>query len=324
MTGTPIHPAGSQTTWLNKRERGTVLGIRVLFWFATVLGRPIAKPLVAMVALWYRLFDRRAVRSSRDWLTRVHGRRPGFWAIFRHLHTFAQVTLDRVFLVTGRTKSLSFTRTGDELLVQQAATGRGAVLLGAHLGSYEAMRAGGHEDTVTIRILGYFQNAKMINSLLAELNPQRAAQVIHVGEDHVGVMATVQECLDHGQFVATLGDRTGLNQRNVEATFFGDPAWFAGGPFLLASILRCPVYLVFGLYRAPNRYDLHCERFADRIELPRKDRDGALKVWVQRYAARLEHHARQAPDNWFNFFDFWARPPATAGKAEATDQAVRP
>jgi hypothetical protein len=26
---------------------------------------------------------------------------------------------------------------------------------------------------------------------------------------------------------------------------------------------------------------------------------------VQRYADRLAHHARTAPYNWFNFYDFW-------------------
>lgn len=297
------------TTWLNKRERGTALGIRAAFRFATILGRGTTKPLVAIVALWYRLFDRRAVRASREWLLRVQGRQPGFWAVYQHLRCFAQVTLDRVFLVTGRTKGLAFTRTGLELLQQQKATGHGAVLLGAHLGSYEAMRAGGLDDNLRIQILGYFANAMKINSLLSELNPTHATQVIHLGDDPVGVMARVQECIDQGHFVAMLGDRTGLKDRPVQATFFGKPAPFAGGPFLLASILRCPVYLVFGLYRAPNRYELHCERFADCIELPRRSRDEALGLWVQRYADRVEHHARQAPENWFNFFDFWAQSP---------------
>ncbi len=312
------------TSWLNRRERGTVFGIRAAFRFATLLGRTTTKPIVSLIALWYRLFDRRAVRASREWLTRVHGHPPGFWAIYRHLRTFAQVTLDRVFLLMRRTQSLTFTRTGHELLVQQAATGRGAVLLGAHLGSYEAMRAGSDKDALHIRILGYFENAKMINSLLTELNPQQAAQVMHLGEDHIGVMARVQECIDQGQFIATLADRTGLNERIVEATFFGEPAVFPGGAFLLAAILRCPVYLVFGLYRAPNHYDLHCERFADRIDLPRRDRNGALRAWVQRYAERVEHHARQAPDNWFNFFDFWARLPANAEPGPAPVEDARP
>ncbi|MEO6594492.1 MAG: lipid A biosynthesis acyltransferase [Planctomycetota bacterium] len=319
--------AKQPVTWLNRSERGTVLGIKAAFRFATLLGRTTTKPLVALVALWYRLFDRRAVRASRSWLQRVTGRRPGFWAVYQHLRTFAQVTLDRVFLLTGRTQALTFTRTGNQLLARQAATGRGALLLGAHVGSFEAMRAGGDDDHFRIQILGFFKNSKRINALLSELNPGQAAQVMHLGFDPIGVMARVQECLEQGQFVATLADRTGLDERAVEATFFGETAQFAGGPFLIASILHCPVYLVFGLYSPPDRYDLHCEHFADRIDLPRRDREKGLREWVQRYAARVEHHARQAPMNWFNFFDFWAasqKPDPAPTPNQPQNQGVRP
>lgn len=315
-------PKAQPGTWLNRRERGTVFGIRAAFRFATLAGRPLTKLLVAAIAFWYRLFDRRAVRQSRDWLTRATGRPPGFWAIYRHLRTFAQVTLDRAFLLTGKTQSLVFTRTGLELLEAQQATGHGAVLIGAHLGSYEAMRAGGQHDDLRIKIVGFFQNAKMINELMAELNPTWSTQVVHLGDDPVNVMANVQESIARGDFVAMMADRTGLNERTVEATFFGERASFSSGPFLLASILRCPVYLVFGLYRAPNRYDLHCERFADRIEVPRKDREGALRRWAQAYADRIEHHARTAPDNWFNFFDFWA--PRASATAPAPNEQRKP
>ncbi|MBL8748091.1 MAG: lipid A biosynthesis acyltransferase [Planctomycetes bacterium] len=309
-------------TWLSRRERGTILGIRAAFRCATLFGRPATKPLVGFLAFWYQLFDRRTARISRAWLRRATGSEPGFFGVWRHLFTFAQTTLDKVFLLTGRTKSLVFHRTGHELLTAQRATGRGAVLLGAHVGSYEAMRAGGDRDDVPIKILGYFQNAARINSLLAELNPTQAAQVIHVGDDPVGLVAKVQECIEKGEFIAVLGDRTGLNDRSVPATFFGEPANFASGPFLLASILRCPVYLVFGLYQAPNRYELHCERFADRLDIPRRDRETALRGWVQRYAERVEHHARSAPLNWFNFYDFWA--PDARGAAAARPAGAAP
>jgi len=313
------------SNWLNRRERGTVFGIRAAFRFATLMGRPLTKLLVGSIAMWYRLFDRRSVQHSRDWLRRATGEAPGFWAVYRHLYTFAQVVLDRAFLLTGRTKSLRFTHTGLDLLQRQQATGHGAVLLGAHLGSYEAMRAGGDHDDLRIKIVGYFANAKMINSLMAELNPSWSTQVIHLGDDPVGVMANVQDSIERGEFVAVMADRTGLNERIVEAPFFGEPAAFASGPFLMASILRCPVYLVFGLYRAPNRYDLYCERFADRIELPRRDREAALRHYAEAYAARVEHHARLAPENWFNFFDFWKpHAPAAAPTPAATPERAHP
>jgi predicted LPLAT superfamily acyltransferase len=37
----------------------------------------------------------------------------------------------------------------------------------------------------------------------------------------------------------------------------------------------------------------------------REMRDEAVASCVRRYAARLEAHARAAPENWFNFYDFW-------------------
>lgn len=292
--------------WLNQKERGQVWMMQAMFRLASFFGRRPMRPAVSCVALWYRLFDRHAVAASRDWLTRVHGREPGFWDIYRHLRTFAQTVLDKVFFITGNTKGLTITNPGGDLLDIQAATGRGAVLLGSHLGSYDAMRAVGMAKGTPVQILGYFENAAMINSLLQRLNPGLAERVIHLGDDPVGVMARVRARLETGELVAVAGDRVGLNDRVVTVKFMGQDAAFASGPFLLASVLRCPVYLVFGIYTEPNRYDLTCEPFAECIDLPRGNRDEALQAWVQRFADRLESRARQTPDNWFNFYDFWS------------------
>lgn len=298
----------STGSWLTQRERGSVWLIRLTFRLATLLGRRLMRPLVVAIAMWYRLFDRGAVRASRQWLGRVRGSPPGFWAIYRHIRTFAQVTLDRAFLISNKTSGLTFHCTGHEYLSEQAATGRGAVLLGAHLGSFEAMRAQGDAERLRIRILGHFENARMINELLSRLNLDRAASVIHIGSDPVGTMASVRARVEEGDFIAILGDRTGLDERAIEAPFFGEPALFPTGPFLLASVLRCPIYLVFGLYREPDLYELSCEPFARRLDLPRGDRKAALQEVVQRYADRLEHYCRRAPENWFNFYDFWSKP----------------
>jgi predicted LPLAT superfamily acyltransferase len=167
------------------------------------------------------------------------------------------------------------------------------------------MRAGGAAEKLPLSIVGHFENAQMINALLAKLDPEMAARVIHVGADPVSFALTVRERLDNGSLVAILADRVGLNEKAVEVEFFGARARFPAGPFLVAAALKCPVYLVFGLYFEPNRYELFCEPFAERIDLPRRERVSALAEVVQRYARRLEEYCRKAPDNWFNFFDFW-------------------
>jgi predicted LPLAT superfamily acyltransferase len=299
-------PAEPSASWLEQRERGLSWLMAASFRLATVCGRGPMKLPVAAVALWYCLFDRTAARASRQWLAVVFGRPARFAEVYRHLRTFSQVTLDRVFLLTGKTRGLRFDRHGREHLTAQVATGRGAMLLGAHLGSYEAMRAGGADDRVPIQIVGHFANARQINALLSRLDPTQAAQVIHLEDDPVGAMARVRARLELGDLVAAMGDRVGLSDRSERVTFFGRPAAFATGPFLLAHLLRCPVYLVFGLYREPGTYELHCEPFAERVDLPRGVREEALRQLVVRYAARVEHHARRAPFNWFNFFDFWS------------------
>ncbi len=294
--------------WLEKKERGSPWILSTTFKIARFVGRGPMKPLVHAVALWYRLFDRKTSGASRAWLKRVTGEEPSFWEVYRHLRVFAQVTLDRMFLLCGSLDAFTFTRNGNEHLQAQLATGRGAVLLGAHVGSYEAMRASGSVEDIPIKILGYFKNAQQINALLAELNPGQAARVIHIGEDVMSATMQAQGAIERGELVALLGDRVGLNARVVEAEFFGQTASFPAGPFLLASLLKCPVYLVFGLYSDPNRYDLYCIPFAEKLDLPRKSRETSLQEVVQRFATELEQTCRRAPLNWFNFFDFWRKP----------------
>jgi predicted LPLAT superfamily acyltransferase len=122
-------------------------------------------------------------------------------------------------------------------------------------------------------------------------------------------MLRVKELVERGELVALLGDRADLNGKFAMADFLGAPARFPTGLYILAGMLRCPVFLTVGLYKSPNRYDFFCEPFLDIVDLPRKGRDEAIRRHVQRYASRLEEYCRRAPENWFNFYDFWSAPP---------------
>ena len=297
-----------QAAWLSQRERGTVAAIRIATLWATLLGRKLSRPLVYLIAAYYSLFDGRTKRLSRAWLTRVHGEAPKFRSVFRHIMTFVQVTLDRIYFITGRVTSFEVTSSGQDHLAKQVASGQGAILLGAHLGSFEAMRASGQEEHLPLSIVGTWENARMINALLSSLDPGMSAQVVHAGGDPVSLALTLRERIESGGMLAMMADRAGPNEKTVEVDFLGDKASFATGPFLLAAVLKCPVYLVFGLYFEPNRYELFCEPFSERIVLPRGNRQAGLEEAIVRYSARLESYARRAPNNWFNFFDFWEKP----------------
>ena len=279
--------------------------ITLATWIATGLGRPAARLLARAIATYYVVFDRRARRASRDWLTRVHGRPASLAEVHRHVSCFAQATMDRLFFARSAFGVFEIVRTGNHHLEALAREKRGAILLGSHLGSFEAMRAASHHERFPVTIVGHFENAQRINAVLERLDPELASRVVHAGRDPVELALTLRDRLAAGGMVALLADRVGLNDKSVSVDFFGTPARFAAGPFLLAAILKCPIYLVFGIYREPNRYELYCEPFAERLVLPRGAREEVLTREVARYARRLEDYCRKAPDNWFNFFDFW-------------------
>ncbi len=296
---------GNDAEWLTQRERGTIALLRLTAKVATAVGRRPAQLVVRGVALYYCLFDKEIVRHSRTWLERVHERPARFRDIYRHVATFAQVTLDRLYFSQGNLEPFEIKRTGTENLLRHKEAGTGAVLLGAHLGSFEAMRAVGGGASFPISIVGHFENARMITALLEDLDDDFNGRVIHVGQSSIDLALQLKAAIESGGLVALLGDRVGMNEKDIAVPFFGKPARFATGALLLASVLKVPVYLVFGLHHPPNRYELYCEPFAERVELPRGRRDEALEEYVARYAARVEEFARRAPNNWFNFFDFW-------------------
>ncbi|NVB42528.1 lipid A biosynthesis acyltransferase [Pseudenhygromyxa sp. WMMC2535] len=306
--------AREREAWLARRERGSRVGIRALLVVTRVLGRRGGHLLLRVIIFYFTLFAPKPRRASRAWLARVRGE-SSFWAAYRHFLRFAQVALDRVFFVQGRLEPFEFDRQGTQLMHEQVHSGRGAILLGAHFGSFEAMRAAGRSSNLPINILAHNQNARMIATFLDEVSGGRSqVRVIEIDPEDRTYILTVKERIEAGELVAVLGDRLGLNDRWADAEFFGAPARFPTGPYIMASVLRCPIFTVFGVFEAPNRYRLRCEPFAERVELPRGKRDEALAAYAQRFAARLEHYAGQAPDNWFNFYDFWYHPPTPPGE----------
>jgi predicted LPLAT superfamily acyltransferase len=79
---------------------------------------------------------------------------------------------------------------------------------------------------------------------------------------------------------------------------------FPQGPFILATLLKCPVYTLFCL-KQQGRQVIYFDHFSDMLTFPRKTREQVLQQTIQRYAERLEHYCLMEPLQWFNFFDFW-------------------
>jgi predicted LPLAT superfamily acyltransferase len=303
-------PAGDDD-WTRRPERSNMFWLRVMTWISLKAGRRASRVVLYGIALYFLAFAPAARNMSRRYLQRVFRLRSpadvGWRMLFSHFLAFASVIHDRVYLVNDRHELFDIRIHNQPLIDAMVADGRGAFLIGAHLGSFEVLRAvGRRQPGLRIAMAMYEENARKINAALAAINPNAKQGVVALG--HVDSMIEVRDLLDDGVVVGMLGDRSFGGDETFEVSFLDAPAALPRGPFRMAAVMKRPVLFMTGLYRGGNRYDVHFELLADFAAVLPHGRAAAVEAAITRYAALLEQYCREAPFNWFNFFDFWRTP----------------
>ena len=308
MNSAPVQADGED--WSHTPERSNALALRVMSWIALTCGRRVARWVLHPITLYFVLFAPVPRRHSRRYLSRALGRPAGWRDVYRHLFTFTATILDRVYLLSGRMHLFDVSVHGEALIDATLAEGRGAFLAGAHLGSFEALRAiGQNRSGLRIAMVMYPDNARLINHALRAIAPHYQPKIIALGQRDS--MLAVRDWLDAGGLAGLLADRAlpGESQRagSIGVNFLGPEASFSDGPFRLAALLRRRVVFMAGLYAGGNRYDVRFTALADFSQraVDPAAREQHIRDAVLAYAAQLESICREQPYNWFNFLDFW-------------------
>lgn len=317
----PAEPADASGDWARTPERSNMPMLRFVCWLALRCGRRAARLVLPPVSLYFLFFSPAQRRHIRRYLARTIGPERMTWGDgYRLIHSFASVVLDRVFFLRGRHELFSFEVKGAPALDAEVAAGRGAFLVGAHVGSFEAVGASrfSADDPTQLRLamLMYPDNAQRINAVLEAISePRFRPEVIALGRPEA--MLRLRDWLDAGGMAGLLADRTlpktddaaGQRGDSVELPFLGQAANFNDGPFRLAALLRRKVFFMVGIYLGGSRYEVRFEPLADFSQGGRGvqgiDREAQIRAALQAYVARLEALCREHPHNWFNFHDFW-------------------
>lgn len=302
-----VSPSGTDTpAWKRRSERSTPWMLAIIVWVARHLGRGSARALLLPIVGYFYLTSVGARRASRQFLSRALDRPARAADILRNLYAFAVCAVDRVFLLAGRHHMIRIERYAPKAVMERAHAG-GALLLTAHLGSFDALRVFGVDKyDIRFRIVMDRQHAPMITSVLERLNPKLADEIID-SSGGPALALVLREALDQHCVIGMMADRLTDADPGVVVPFMGEPARLPVTPWRWAAVLGAPVLLCFGLYRGGNLYELHFEEFSEQCNpVPRAQRTAHVEACIRRYATRLEHYARKAPYNWFNFYDFWS------------------
>ena len=299
--------------WAGQPEAGIPVITRSFARLCLAVGPGASRVLLGPICLYFFLVKGAQRRASRAFLTRALDR-PATWRdVWRNFWTFSQVVLDRVYLLGREGQGIELLPESPDVLAEPVDQGKGCLLLGSHLGSFEASRAIKRaRPHVPLRLVMDRGQNPAATAFLEALNPEMARQVLDVGgaesgtAGQPGASLLLLQALQEGALVALLADRHRPGEKTTAVEFFGQAARFPTAPFELALVTQAPLILFWGLHSGRGKYRIVFEKLDPPERAPRGERAAAVQACMQRYADRLEVHARAAPYNWFNFYDFWA------------------
>ena len=302
----------SRGHWADLGETTFVGGTWFLYAVYRLLGRlPFRLCLYPVVLFWW-LGSGTARRASLDYLRRLHAsesvfpHRPGWRESLRHFRLFAETLLDKMLAIGGRYPYERIAMSGHEPMLAASQAGQGGIIATAHMGCLELMQiASRGQAGFRMTVLVHTAHAQQFNRILTRLNPTASVQLMQVSDFSPAMAMLLADRVACGEFIAIAADRVPLSgDRTCRADFLGAPADFPAGPWLIASLLRCPVWGMSCLHDGDG-YSARIEPLFEQVVLPRGERQAALDACATRFSGWLTACLRQSPCDWFNFYDFW-------------------
>lgn len=316
-------PAGNTTNlptrqWAQMSEAGCLAGIRFLLWVYRTFGRWPFRVVLTPVMVWFFLRRRAARQASYDYLRRLYlfsgGKTPppGAWHSLRHFMSFADTVLNKLLAAGNLPLGTPALIDGAEAIEQLHQQQRGGVFVSAHLGNVELCRLLSKRNLgLRMTVLAHTHHASRFNSLMQELDPSLEIDVVQVIDFNIATAILLSQRVEQGGFIVMSGDReppTPASQ-SVTLPFLGAPASFPCSPYILAGMLHCPLFAVFGT-RRDDGFHVTIRRLAEQIDLPRHDRTAAIRPYAEAFVRLIENECLLAPLQWGNFYDFWQEPPS--------------
>jgi predicted LPLAT superfamily acyltransferase len=215
-----------------------------------------------------------------------------------NFYRFGQVLIDRIALKTNRKTIYTHSFNNEQALIKMNEMGKGGFLFSGHVGNWEnAGNLIGERITSKINILMLDAEVEKIKHFLDKNTEQARYNLIPLKDD-MSHLILIHQALKRNELIALHADRTVEGQKTMTFPFLNGNANFPAGPFIMAYKFKVPITFVFAVKATATHYNLSATE-------PILEASSAEEI-ASKYVKRLEEMVKETPEQWFNFYDFYA------------------
>lgn len=290
----------AEKQWSGK-SRGGRWGYRFFISIIRLFGVRCAYCFLAFIVIYFIPFAPKATRAIWRY-NRLHRRLNIFTSVkelYCHYYVFGQTLIDKIAIRGGLKNRYHYEFDNYERFLDILNCGQGVVMIGAHVGCWEAGAGffGSYGKKINVVMFdAEYQNIKeVLNDNADEANNYK---VIDISHDAIAAMLQIKISLNEGEYICFNGDRFVDKHSTCDSLFMGAVAHFPIGPFRIASKCGAPVVFYYAMRESPYTY-----RFI--FEAPHVAGRVTAQSLVEQYTRSLERIVHQYPRQWFNFYNFW-------------------
>lgn len=290
------------------RTRGGLSGHKIFVFILNTFGLQVAYFFLRFVAFYFFAFAK-STKTSLKYFREIHSYKgwAAYRAVYQNYFLFGQILLDKVALLSGAKTNFTIDHEGhDENLGNLGSSGKGSILLSAHIGNWEIAGQMLESLNTKFNVLMYDNEVEKMKDYMSKVMGKKSFNVIAIRDGDMSHLVELHKAFSNNELVVMHGDRYLPGTATVEKNFMGKPAKFPAGPFIMAAKFGVPITMVFAVKEAKTHYHFFARK---PIEVKRtrskEETDLAVNDASGQYVKELEYMLKKYPTQWFNFYDFW-------------------
>ncbi|MBO5820932.1 MAG: acyltransferase [Alistipes sp.] len=292
---------GNSPKQWNGKSRGGRFGYQFFVYTIRLLGVRCAYVFLAFIVIYFIPFAPKATKAI--WRYNRQQRGLGVFAsikeLYCHYYVFGQTLIDKIAMRGGLASKYHYEFDNYSRFLEILNSGQGVVMIGAHVGCWEAGAGFFGNYGKRINIVMIDAEHQHIKDVLEEnANEEKNYNIIPLNQNIIDAMLQMKVALNKGEYICFNGDRYIGKENTATADFLGSKALFPRGLFQIAVKCRVPVVFYYSMREPDCTY-----RFI--FEEPLIEQKITPENLLEQYSKSLEKIVAKYPRQWFNFYDFW-------------------